>query len=310
MNNLSSSFKKFIGNKNTVTILGVVLCIIILYFAYNYRINQQVRLVTVPYANQEIPPKTLITEEMVSRMEVPTAFLENASYYVNIGDVVGKYSNINTTIPQGSIFYDGFVTEESELPDALLKDIEEGYILTQIPVNFETTYANSIMPDNKIDMYFRANDNDGKAMFGKFVEDVKVLAVKDASGNDVFGVSEPGEPAYLYVALPERLFILVGKVGRITTNNIDFMIVPTGVEYIPAEDFITIESEEIERFINDRARMLDSNIIAEEEDVMDDLKKAKEDAELKKKEEEKNNNSANANNSNNNQNNNNAQNNN
>lgn len=308
MNNLSSSFKKFIGNKNTVTILGVIICIIILYFAYNYRINQQVRLVTVPYANQEIPPKTLITEDMISRMEVPTAFLENASYYVNVGDIVGKYSNINTTIPQGSIFYDGFVTEESELPDALLKDIEEGYILTQIPVNFETTYGNSIMPDNKIDMYFRANDNDGKAMFGKFVEDVKVLSVKDSSGNDVFGVAEPQEPAYIYVALPERLFILVGKVGRITTNNIDFMIVPTGVEYIPGEDFITIESDEIERFINDRARMLDSNIIDEEDDVMDDLKELKEQAELNKKEEE--NNSTNTNNSNQNTGNNNNQNNN
>lgn len=306
MNNLSSSFKKFIGNKNTVTILGVVLCIIILYFAYNYRINQQVQLVTIPYANQEIPPKTLITEEMVSRMEVPTAFLTNASYYVNIGDIVGKYSNINSTIPQGSIFYDGMVTEENELPDALLKDIEEGYILTQIPVNFETTYGNSIMPDNKIDMYFRANDEDGKAMFGQFVEDVKVLAVRDASGNDVFGVPEPGEPAYIYVALPERLFILVGKVGRITTNNIDFMIVPTGVEYIPSEDFITIESEEIEKFINDRAKMLDSNIIDPEDDVMDDLAKLKEDAELNKKEE--NNNSTND--ANNNQNNNNTQNNN
>lgn len=303
MNNLSSSFKKFIGNKNTVTILGVVLCIIILYFAYNYRINQQVQLVTVPYANQEIPPKTLITEEMVSRMEVPTAFLTNASYYVNVGDIVGKYSNINSTIPQGSIFYDGMVTEENELPDALLKDIEEGYILTQIPVNFETTYGNSIMPDNKIDMYFRANDDDGKAMFGQFVEDVKVLAVRDASGNDVFGVPEPGEPAYIYVALPERLFILVGKVGRITTNNIDFMIVPTGVEYIPSEDFITIESEEIEKFINDRAKMLDSNIIDPEDDVMDDLAKAKEDAELKKKQEENNNSTNNSTNSNQNNNN-------
>ena len=126
-------------------------------------------------------------------------------------------------------------------------------------------------------------------MFGKFVEDVKVLSVKDASGNDVFGVPEPGEPAYIYVALPERLFILVGKVGRITTNNIDFMIVPTGVEYIPNEDYITIESEEIEKFINDRAKMLDSNIISEEDDVMGKLAELKEKAELEKKEADKNN---------------------
>lgn len=286
MNNLSDSLKKFIGNKNTVTIIGVILCILILYFAYNARIKQQVQTVPVPYANQEIPPKTLITEEMISKMEVPVAFLKNASYYMNVEDIVNKYSNINTTIPSGSIFYETFITTEKELPDALLKDIEDGYVLTQIKVNYETTYGNSIMPDNKIDIYFRANDDDGKSIFGKFVEDVEVLAVKDSVGNDVFGASEASEPAYIYVALPEKLFILVGKVGRITTNNIDFMIVPTGVEYVPDEDFITIESEEIEKFINDRARMLDSNIISEEDDVMDELKDLKEQAKLNKKEDD------------------------
>lgn len=296
MNNLSSSLKKFIGNKNTVTILGVILCIIILYFAYNYRIDQQVQLVSVPYAKEEIPPKTLITQDMVDKMLVPVAFLQNSKYYVDMNDIVGKYSNINSTIPKGSIFYNNFITSESELPDALLKNIEDGYILTQISVNFETTYSNSIMPDNKIDIYFRANDNDGKAMFGKFVEDVKVLSVKDSAGNDVFGTSTPGEPKYIYVALPERLFILVGKVGRINSNNIDFMLVPTGVKYVPTEDFITIESDDIERFINDRARMLDSNIINAEDDVMDDLKNLKEQAEINKKEELNNNNNNNNNN--------------
>ena len=32
--------KKFVGNKNTVTIIGVILAVIILYFGYNIRINQ------------------------------------------------------------------------------------------------------------------------------------------------------------------------------------------------------------------------------------------------------------------------------
>ena len=42
--NLSSSLKKFVSNKNTITIIGVVLCIIILYWGYNFRINQKVSL--------------------------------------------------------------------------------------------------------------------------------------------------------------------------------------------------------------------------------------------------------------------------
>ena len=269
MNNLSSSLKKFIGNKNTVTILGVLICILILYFGYNYRINQQVTLASIPYATQTIPPKTPITDEMIGYMQVPTSFLQNTNYLANKENIVGKYSNINATIPQGSIFYTDLVIDEKELPDALFKDIEEGYILTQVSVNFQTTYANSIMPGNIIDIYFRANDDDGKAMFGKFVEGVEVLAMKDANGNDVFGAGETGGPAYMYVALPERLFILNGKVGKITTNGIDFMIVPNKVEYVDEdEDAIRISSEEIEKFINDRSKMIDSNIIDEKEDVL------------------------------------------
>jgi len=32
---------KFLKNKNTVTIIGVVLCLVVLYTGYNMRINQK-----------------------------------------------------------------------------------------------------------------------------------------------------------------------------------------------------------------------------------------------------------------------------
>ena len=50
MNNLKASMKKLLGNKNTVTILGILLCLVILAIGYNYRINSKVELVDVPYA--------------------------------------------------------------------------------------------------------------------------------------------------------------------------------------------------------------------------------------------------------------------
>ena len=70
MNNLSNSMKKFLGNKNTVTILGVLLCIVILIVGYNRTINSQIKLTQVPYATQTIQPKTLITSDMVGSMSV------------------------------------------------------------------------------------------------------------------------------------------------------------------------------------------------------------------------------------------------
>ena len=60
------SINKFLKNKNTVTILGVLACLVILYAGYTMRINQKTTLINVWYANQTIQPKTLITQEMIS----------------------------------------------------------------------------------------------------------------------------------------------------------------------------------------------------------------------------------------------------
>ena len=73
---------KFLKNKNTVTILGVLACVVILFVGYNMRINQKTALTTVYYANQTIQPKTLITKEMVSKTQVPLSFIKG-KYFKN-----------------------------------------------------------------------------------------------------------------------------------------------------------------------------------------------------------------------------------
>ena len=62
---LKNNLSKILKNKNTVTILGVVICLVILYVGYSIRINQKTALVEVYYANQTIQPKTKITADMV-----------------------------------------------------------------------------------------------------------------------------------------------------------------------------------------------------------------------------------------------------
>ena len=43
MNNFMISLQKFFKNKNTVTIIGVVAIILILFFGYRYQIKKQVK---------------------------------------------------------------------------------------------------------------------------------------------------------------------------------------------------------------------------------------------------------------------------
>ena len=87
-----NSLKKFFSNKNTVTILGVIVCVIILFIGYTYRINSQVELIVVPYAKETIDPKTKITKDMVGKMKVPASFIQG-KYYSKKESVIGKYSS-------------------------------------------------------------------------------------------------------------------------------------------------------------------------------------------------------------------------
>ena len=271
MNNLNASIKKFLGNKNTVTIIGVVLCLFILYFGYNYRIKQVVTLVRVPYANQKIEPKTLITTEMISYMEVPQSFLVG-SYYSNANNIVGKYSNYNTIIAKGSLFYEELLIDSKYLPDNALQNVPDNYTVINYPVNMSTTYANSMMPGEYINIYFKALNDEGKIMFGKFISNIEILAVKDSSGQHVFESSEESRvPAYMLFAVPESTHLLLRKALYLTEYDVELLLVPN-TQTLTEEDAVSVNSEEIKAFIEEKTEMVDvTEIPTVEESVNNSL---------------------------------------
>lgn len=232
---LKNNLNKILKSKNTVTILGVVVCFVILYVGYSIRINQKTALVEVYYANQTIQPKTLITADMVSKTQVPSSFIKG-NYYKNYDDIVGKYSNYNTMIANGSIFYTDLLIEESSLPDGALHKIQDGNKLVSYKVDTETTYGNSIMPGNLVDIYVKLLNNEGKVVYGKLMEQVEILAVKDSDGKNVFESSEEVlVPAYLYFGLPENKYLLFSALGYIkeefVDSSIEIVFVPNTINY-------------------------------------------------------------------------------
>lgn len=232
---LKNNLSKILKNKNTVTILGVVVCLVILYVGYSIRINQKTALVEVYYANQTIQPKTKITADMVSKTQVPAAFIKG-NYYKNYDDIVGKYSNYNTMIANGSIFYTDLLIEEDSLPDAALQKIEDGDKLVSYRVDTESTYGNSLMPGNLVDVYVKILNTDGKIVYGKLMEQVEILAVKDVDGKNVFdSTDEVLIPAYLYFGLPENKYLLFSALNYIKEElkeyNIEIVFVPNTMSY-------------------------------------------------------------------------------
>lgn len=257
MNNILISIKRFFGNKNTVTILCVLAAVILLYFMYNYRINQQTRPVRVPYAKVEIQPRTLITEEMIGWYEIPqVAVSSNVVRIAN--DVVGKYANFNTVIPAGSLFYKSTLVTWDEMPDSAWADIPDGYTVVSLSVNTETTYGNSIFPGNYIDLYYATYDETGKLLLGKLIESIEVLAVKDGSGNHVFeNSSQLKSPNSLIFSVPENLHLLLRKASYLSGEIIP---VPRNQSYSENPGATVVTSEYIQDFILSQTVMLPEQI--------------------------------------------------
>ncbi len=252
MGNFGFKLKKFLQNKNTVTFIGVALIIAILYFGYNWRINKAITPVKVPYAKVTIQPRTKITEDMVGYIEVLPGMI-SSSTIKNIQNVVGKWSNYNTIIPEGSLFYTSTVITADKLPDSAFVQIPDGYTPFNLSVNTSTTYGNSIFPNNYIDIYLKVLDADGKPMVGKLIENVKVLAVKDKNGRHVFENSdEERTPSTIIFAVPENVHILLRQVtylSNVKSVSAELIPVPTTESYSSEPGALRITSTALKTFI-------------------------------------------------------------
>ena len=214
MDNIIVTFQRFIKNKNTVTIIGVVAVIGILYWGYNAQINNAVSPVrNIPVAVDTIQPRTKITRDMIESVDIAPVVL-NDNVIKTASQVIGKYSNYNTVIPRGSMFYYDTLVSEEELPDASFTQVGKNEVVYNFPVTMNSTYGNSIFPGNKIDIYMKASTDAGQIMVGKLVENIKVLAVKDSSGRHVFeNTDEARTPAMLIFGVNPEINILL-QIGR------------------------------------------------------------------------------------------------
>lgn len=259
MGNLGNTIKKFLGNKNTVTILGVIAGVIVLWAFYSYRVKQATSPTKVPYAKVALEATSEITAEDVGMVEVSTKFLKTASVHRSSNEVIGKYVATGTSIPVGGLFYTAQVVNKSEIPNTIFETIKEGYTIFSLKVDNHTTFGNSIYPGDRLDLYMKTTDDDGKIMFGKFINNIEVLAVRDSNGKNVFESTNTRTPAELLFAVEDELFELLKKSEYI--NGVSLVVVPRNQQYVqtgePAtqaylKEFILAKTSEIpESFIED-----------------------------------------------------------
>ena len=230
--------RKLLSNKNTVTIIGVIAMILVLYIGYNARIRQATSPQSVPYAVSKITAGEQITSEKIGLMDVPVSMLKG-DIITSREEVLDKYANADSVIPTGSLFYRDAVVEQEQLPNAIIYNIAKGYKLTRVAVNMETTFANSIYVGDYIELYFNGrNPSNNQPIHEKLYGNVKVLAVKDSSGQNVFANTDDNRtPAMLIFALPEANCSVYDAISQMSGWNANITLKPTseGLKTNPGE---------------------------------------------------------------------------
>ena len=207
MGGLVKTFKKFFTNKTTVTIVGIVASIGVLVGFYIYRVNTAINPTKVPVAKRDLKATEQITEADIEYVKINKKFLNKKDVITaaNVNALINKYVSVGTSIPKGGMFYASQVVEKKELPNAIFDEIPDGYTIYQLRVNNEKTFANSIYPGDVIDLYLSTTDS-GKLVYGKFITNIKVLAVRDSAGNNVFDVTSGRTPAWLLFAVETSMY--------------------------------------------------------------------------------------------------------
>ena len=209
--NIVNKIRQLLLNRNTVTILGVLAGVIALWFVYSITLDKAIKPQKVPIATKDIPAGTLITKDDIEYIDINKDALKKAKVITNSSQIINYYVNNNTAISKGAMFYSSQVVTKDKLIDRDLELIPENYKIYWLSVDNTTTYANSIYPGDKIDLWLLTKVED-KYVYEQFITNIEVLSVKDTKGQNVFDVNSGRTPAVLAFAVPNDMFVYLSKI--------------------------------------------------------------------------------------------------
>lgn len=248
--NVMEKIKKLLLNRNTITILGVLAGVIALWFAYSITLDKAVKPTKVPVALKDIPAGSIITKDDIEYVDINRDVLKKASIITSSSQLINYYVNNNTSVTKGSMFYTSQVVKKDELIDRDLEIIPENYKIYWLSVDNTTTYANSIYPGDKIDLWLLTKV-ENNYVYEPFITNIEVLSVKDSKGQNVFDVNSGRTPAVLAFAVPNDIFVYLSKVGFL--SGMSLYPVPINKNNADKDATTEISNKELQTLIDSKS---------------------------------------------------------
>ena len=241
------------ANKNTVTIVAVLIGVLVLWYFYNYRVNNAVTTITVPYAIDRIESGGKIETDNIGYKKVTVSSTSKSDIVTSLYTIQDKYICTGTSVPKNGFIYASQVCDKQELPNSIYDNIPDGYTIFALNVNNKMTYANSIKPGDYIDLYLQAQDSNREVIYGKLIESIKVLSARDSRGKEVFYNGNNNDINYLLFAVPDEYHKLLNIALLITDSSIKIIPVPRNASYSQNAGEMQVASQSLYNYIMSRA---------------------------------------------------------
>ena len=242
MGNILKNIKNVLLNRNTVTILAVIAGVIVLWFFYNMTLENAIDPQRVPVATRTITATEMITADDFEYVEINSGFLDSANIITSGNLLTGYYVKNETSVVEGAMFYREQVVERSELKEREQEDLEEGYTIYWLSVDNTSTYANSLYPGDKIDLWLKAQVS-GQIVYDEFIKSIEVVSVKNSQGKNVFDTDSSGEPARLSFAVTFEMAEYLNLVEQIPDLNMEVFPVPRNSLYTEEGQEVTYAND-------------------------------------------------------------------
>ena len=131
---------------------SLIAVLILVFFVFKISVKKQINMISIPVTKETIYPRTKITKEDLDTLDVPAAFISDLMI-IDEEEIIGMYSDIQTTIPKQSIFYKESLFKEEDLPDYPSMLLNDDQVVYTINTDLVKLSGNSIVVGQKIDLY-------------------------------------------------------------------------------------------------------------------------------------------------------------
>lgn len=240
MQGLVGAFKKFLGNKNTVTLGAVIIGVLVLFFFYNYRVNNAISIMRIPYSKVDISPgdKIETDNKKVGEKVITTTALKDSDIITNLNDLTDKYICTGYSIPANGFFYKSQLCDKDQISNSVYENLPNGFTIYALKVDSNSTTANAIKPYDYIDLYASGVDELNKVEYGPLFESIRVRAVRDSNNKDLYETGE--SPSLLLFEVSENQNVILSLAESNTRQRVKITPVLRNKDYTDKPGLVKI----------------------------------------------------------------------